>query len=568
MLSVSGKNWEEFNLNKRIIEKVKIEKNFSDIISKIIISRNFDDTELYSIKNSVEILNPFLNNKDFLKGVKLLEKSLNDNKKILVLGDYDVDGCVSTSLFVKFFQQIDNKSFLYYIPNRFKDGYGASLSLIKRLVKQKPDLIIMVDCGSNSSESINYLNKKNIKTIIIDHHEIYKPYPNAECIINPKKDSDYQKFDYFCASTLTYFFIDTYIKKNLIKINFKENLIYVLLSTICDVMPLRKINRIIAINVLKDGNIKNNFLFNKIFSLKQIKRPLQISDFGFIIGPILNSAGRLTDPNKIVKLLTIKDNKIKDKIIKELIDTNEKRKKIETDSIKEINLEKIKNDSNNVLIHYKNIINEGIIGIIASRLKEFFNKPSIVLTKSGNLYKASARSTENFNIGKFIKQAIDKKIIIRGGGHNLAAGFTIKSDKILIFKNFINSMYLKKRITHNKFYLSKISLTAINNNFFNDLIKMGPFGQDNPNPLFLVEKVRIIKPRILNAKYISFFVKSNSGKLFPAIYFDFLESDVSINLLNNKNEMNLIVQIKENLWNNKKNLQLIVLDMIHLPNKA
>ena len=159
MLSVSGKYWEEINVSKRIVDKVKNDNNFSEIISKIIVSKKFDKEELNSINYDLEVSNPFLDNKDFKKGHSLLKESLKNKEKIVVVGDYDVDGCVSTSLIVNYFKLI-NKNIDYYIPNRFLDGYGASLKLIKKLTLKNPNLIIMVDCGSNSNETINYLNQK------------------------------------------------------------------------------------------------------------------------------------------------------------------------------------------------------------------------------------------------------------------------------------------------------------------------------------------------------------------------------------------------------------------------
>ena len=567
MLSVSGKNWEELNINKRLIDKIKLKNNFSDITSKIIISRNFDESEIYSINNDIHLSNPFLRNTDFINGSIILKKSIQNNDKIMIIGDYDVDGCVSTSLWVKFFNQI-KKPISYYIPNRSKDGYGASLDLVKTLIKKKPNLVIMVDCGSNSYESMEFLKSKNIKTIIIDHHEIYKPYPKADCLINPKKDCNYKEYDYMCASTLSYFFLDLFIKKNSLKVIFENNLIYVLLATICDVMPLRKINKIIAKYVLKNRKLNKNYIFDEILLLKKINRPLTLDDLGFLIGPIINSAGRLDDANKVVRLLTSSNNLNVKKIIYDLFILNEQRKKIESNTINELNLSEIKNDLSNILIQYKNNFNEGIIGIIAARLKDFFDKPSIVMTKTKDFYKASARSNSNFNIGKFIKQAIDKGILLNGGGHNLAAGFSIKKDKINLFKKFINSKFLDKNSTLSNNFLSKISLTAINNEFFDDINKTGPFGSENTNPIFLVENIKVLKPKIVNNKYVSFFAKSKSNKMIPAISFNLLESKTNEHLLNNKNPLNMLIQLKENLWNNKKTLQLIVLDIIQVSNNA
>ena len=567
MISISGKNWEETYVKRRILEKVKIDNDLPDILAKIVVSRNFDKDEIYSIKNKISFSNPFFEDNDFFLAEQILYKSIEKKKKIIILGDYDVDGCVSTSLFVNFFKEI-NYPVKYFIPDRIKNGYGASLELIKKLSKDKPDLFIMVDCGSTSYDSIEFLKKNKIKTLIIDHHEIYRPFPRADVIINLKKDTNNQYSEYFCASSLSYFFLDYYIKKNLLNINFDKYLSYILLAIIADVMPLRKINRKLAIKTLKNFDLKKDHLFKEIFELRKINRPIEIDDFGFLLAPLINSAGRLGNANIVISLLTTSNKKISREILNNLFVLNEKRKKIEDNFLNEINFRKLKESSKNILIIYKKIINEGIIGIIASRLKDYFNKPCIVMTKSGSLYKASARSTIEFNLGRFIKQAIDKKIIISGGGHNLAAGFSIKQNQIQKFDEFINSNYIKKNTKNDMKFLSKISLNAVNKQFYDNLKKIGPFGSHNINPIFMIENIKILKVKIINKKYVTFFVKSRTGKMLKAISFNILESDVTKNLINSKNEMNLIVQIKENLWNNKKSLQLIVLDLIMLPNSA
>ena len=318
MISVSGKYWEEQKLNKRLIDKIKIEQNFNEITARQILSCEFDKEEIFLINNKLDVKNPFINIKDFVKGVELLNESIINNEIIFVIGDYDVDGCVSTALLMNFLNQINNSNF-YYIPNRFKDGYGSSIKLIKKIITKKPNLIIFVDNGSNSNETINFLKKNKIKSIIIDHHDIYNPFPKSDILINPKKNCEYSNYNYLCAATLTYFFIDTYIDKFQLNIKFSKNLHLVLLAIISDVMPLRKINRIIAKNVLESQILKTNYLFNKIFKIKRINKPIELNDFGFLFGPIINSAGRIDDPNIVIKLLTSSNNKIIDHIINKLI---------------------------------------------------------------------------------------------------------------------------------------------------------------------------------------------------------------------------------------------------------
>jgi single-stranded-DNA-specific exonuclease len=237
MESVSGKYWEESKINQRFFDKIKSENNFPDIINKLILLRNFNKEEIFTINNKIKLINPFFKIKDFENSYKTLKETIEKKGKILVIGDYDVDGIVSTSLFIKFLK-ILNYPYDFYIPDRLKDGYGASLKLIKKLIKKKPNLVIMLDCGSNSKDSVDLLNLNGIKSIIIDHHEIYKPYPKTKNLINPKKECDYENFNYLCSASITFFFIDYFLNKEKLKNDFNQNLIYVLLATVCDIMPL------------------------------------------------------------------------------------------------------------------------------------------------------------------------------------------------------------------------------------------------------------------------------------------------------------------------------------------
>jgi single-stranded-DNA-specific exonuclease len=313
-------------------------------------------------------------------------------------------------LLVRYFTHINQKHF-FYIPDRTEDGYGATKKLFQKLILKKPKLIIMVDCGSTSIEAINYLNKHNIKSIIIDHHEINKPYPKSNVIINPKKKSNKNESSLLCATALTFFFIEILIKKTNSDFKLSNFLVYVLLATICDVMPLRKINKIIARNTINNFKIQNNLALNYIFEQYKMKKKLTVDDLGFLIGPIINSGGRLNNSNYGVELLSTDNLEIiKDRSSK-LIALNNKRKIIEQNILDKIDFEKIKKENKNVIIYYKENLNEGLIGIIASRLKDYFNKPSIVITKSNDKLKASARSTSSYNIGYLIKSLVDNNII-------------------------------------------------------------------------------------------------------------------------------------------------------------
>ena len=563
MISVSGKKWEKQKVNKNLVEKLKQDHGFGDILSHLIVSRNYDASEIYGINNDQKISNIFKDNYDYQKASLIVLDSIKKNENICILGDYDVDGICSTSLLVRYFNHINQRHF-YYIPDRVNDGYGASKKLFQKLILKKPNLVIMVDCGSSSYEAIEFLNQNNIKSIIIDHHEINRPYPKSNALINPKKKIFDNKYSYFCATGLTYFFIDTLIKKT--KSNFKlpNFLIYVLLATVCDVMPLRNENKIIAKKVIDNFNLKDNVAIDFLFKLHSLKKKITIDDLGFLIGPIINAGGRLNFSNYGVEFLSSDNDKIiEDRLIK-LNKLNDKRKKLEQDILNEIDFEKIKNENKNVIIYYNKNINEGIIGIIASRLKEYFNKPSIVITKSNNTLKASARSTSTYNIGQLIKLLIDNKIIEKGGGHNMAAGFTIKKDNIKLLDNFIQNDYSKKmfKIEDVNKYDMELSSSGIKTKFINEIDKLGPFGNDNFLPTFLIKNLTVIKFDIINNKHLSVIIKPNVGISIKAVCFNCLNTKIGEYLLSYKKKINIIGQIHQNIWNNKKIIQLNIKDII------
>ena len=563
MISISGKKWEEKKTNKNSIEKLKQDYNFSDILSKLVISRKFDQTELSSIDNNLTLNNVFLKNIDFEKSVELVCNSINNNENICILGDYDVDGSAATSLFIRFFESIKH-SFFYYIPDREKDGYGATKKLFQKLILKKPQLIIMVDCGSTSNEAIDYLNENKVKSLIIDHHEINKPFPKANSIINPKKDTGYLEFDYLCATTLVYFFLDLLSQKIKSRIRVSDYLIYVLLATVCDVMPLRKLNRIIALVALKNFDISKNIAFNELFNLNNKKNKINVNDLGYLIGPILNAGGRLGSSSFASELLSSDNLEVVNNKSNELIKLNNRRKQIETLILDEIDFQKIENENKDIIIYYNPNINEGLIGIIAARLKDYFNKPSIVITSSNKLLKGSARSIHNYNIGRAIKNSLDKNIINGGGGHNMAAGFTLEKINLNDFKNFIIEDFSKSvsSIDHTFLYDAEVSSIALNKDFYADISKLEPFGTGNPEPIFLLKGLKIIKSSILNSKHISLILKSKTGFSIKSISFNSVNNKVGEYLLNYKNDLNVLGQINENIWNNKKTLQLTIRDII------
>ena len=564
MISVSNKVWSERQIEQRIIDKVSQHYSLSPFLSKLVANRNFSDEEIYSINNKINFKNYFIKNKDFISASKIIENSIRNNEKICIFGDYDVDGSCATTLLIRFLKNI-NHPFFYFIPDREKDGYGPSLKTLSKLINKKPKLVIMVDCGSSSNKSIDFLKSKKIKSLIIDHHQIFKPFPLANEIINPNKNAEYNNFNYFCATTLTYFLIDTILYRKIIntKFNIKSHLILVLLATVCDVMPLRGLNRIMAINVLNNISTYHYSTFKYFIKTLIINKKINIDDLGFLIGPILNSGGRLGHSDYATRLLSSNNEDEVLKISNKLVDLNEVRKEIEIKIMKKINLKEIKNKLDEVIFVYNPTFKDGLIGIIASRLKDNLNRPAFVMTSTNSLVKGSVRSILNFDVGKILRKALDQNLIISGGGHQMAGGFIIKKSKLNIFKSFLDTEFNKKQKNKNLFiFESKLSFSAANNSFVSDLNNLEPYGTGNPSPIFLFENLKIKKIKVLKNKHIFNLFISRNGKSFPAITFNSLDNEIGNCLLNYKKEVNVVGYLKDNSWNNKKILQVVVLDLI------
>ena len=566
MISVSGKIWEEIYTNKRQVEKIKIEYGLSEIQSKIVLSKNYSREEIHLIKNKLDLSNPFYNNKDFLLGCELLHENIINKKRILVIGDYDVDGCMSAVLLVNFIRKNSGKVD-YFIPDRLKDGYGASLNLIIRLIKQfDPGFIIFVDNGSNAHDALKYIKSKKIQSLIIDHHNTSPTYPEADVFINPKKNCEYNYYDYVCSTFLTYLFIDLYskLKKNNLRI--QDDLILVLLASVADVMPMKGINKILSKKVLFEFDINRNFLFKNILKFLNIKKKLEVYELGYKIAPLLNAAGRLGNANDIVELFTTTSKDRITSILQKIYKLNNKRKLIENEILNELKYDNYSKE-NGIIFIYKENLHEGLIGIIASRFKEYLNKPCIILTNSNNLIKGSARSTLEFNIGDLIQKSVQLGITLGGGGHNLAAGVSLKKNKLNTFKNFINKNYNSNNTQSKNLYTSKLSLNAINKEFIKSINLLGPFGNKNSQPVFLINDIRFIKQSLIKNQYISCFVKKGR-KMIKSISFNNLNSKISYEILNSINNFDVLVKIKLNIWNYKSTMVLEIIDLIKKTNKS
>tara|TARA_B100001123_G_C15304460_1_gene1022138 strand:+ start:1012 stop:2706 length:1695 start_codon:yes stop_codon:yes gene_type:complete len=563
MKSVSGMTWKIVSIPERLIIKKKQDFNTSYLLSKILLEKKYSNEEIYNSLNNDQLNNLTYFNEDFVNAGNIFQECIKNNKKILIFGDYDVDGYSSTYLLYDFITKLNVKCD-FYIPDRFKDGYGPNKNLLNKLIdKNKYSLVFFVDCASNSSEEIKYLEKNGLKIIIIDHHQIYNKnnYKNT-VIINPLKNYSENQFSFFCSTTLVYFFIN-YLCRNIkkkIKVDFNKYLFFSAVATICDQMPLRKINKKIVKNGLKNYNFSNFPNFKRILKLK---KKISSTDIGFNLGPMLNSPSRLGYSDLPIKLLIETNNNNINKFSDKLINLNEKRKNIQNETFKLLNnnTEIIKNE---VIFKYESNINEGLLGIIASNFVELYEKPSFVLTKSNDYIKCSARSIYGFDIGKIFYEALNRKIILKGGGHSMAGGCLVKNNKIFDFKNFLNNRFNKIfiKLETQKYYISEQSLESLRIFAKSELQKLEPFGNNNFNPFFLIKKNKIIKFKILKNLHLQLLIKNNLSKSCLCFVFNAVGTELGDMLMSYKKDIDFIVQINNKIIQKNSDFNLIIKDAI------
>ncbi len=558
MISISGKEWKEHKIPKRLIDKYSSDFNISENLSKFYLTRNFNKEDILVNKITSKNLNIFSKKNDFLLASNMIIDIIKNKQKTLIFGDYDVDGISSITILSSFFKFLEHP-FKYVIPDRFKDGYGPNIKLLEKNLDKEINNIIFLDCGSNSHDVINHFRSRGIKTIIIDHHIINNlDIPKSDILINPAKNN--QKFidNNVCAATLTFFLVDMINKKLDSKFRLGDFFIYCLISTICDVMPLRGFNRKILTTGFKNLVVKNKGLKRLINN--HLKKKLTYQDIGFNIGPLINSSGRISKANDVVELfLSQNDFKI-DKIINKMNSHNLSRKKIEQENLNLIDFKKYYNK--NVVFIYNKEFHEGIIGIIAAKLSKIFDKPCFIIANSNDLLKCSIRSGNNLNINKTINKLIANKLIISGGGHNEAGGFSAKKEYLSDIEEFLNNEYKTLKTRSFSYFDTFGVLPKKNSSILSDLKSLEPFGKDNPEPIFYFKNIKSIKSKIINNRHVQNILKNKSGRSIKSLSFDCVNSELGNYLLNFKNEFDLIACIVENNWNNKKNLELRVIDII------
>ena len=575
--SITGKEWILSKYSENLALEISQKLGVDNFLSKLLSIRKI------TTENCQSYLNPKIKDlmpnpsvlKDMDLAVNTLIKAIKENKRICILGDYDVDGASSTAIIVNFLKNIYSNYFIY-IPDRQVDGYGPSVNSLKNIIDKKGEFLITVDCGTTSFEALDYANQNNIEVLVIDHHQAEIKLPKCKALINPNQLDDQSKLGYLCAAGVSFLFIVAlnrslreskfYIEKNINEPDLYDYLDLVALGTICDVVPLIDLNRAFVYQGIQILKKRKNLGIKTLIDVADIKESPDTYHIGFLLGPRINAGGRIGQSDLGANLLTSEDPKKSYEIATTLDSLNKKRKSIEEDILNEAYLLAEKENSNEIILVANKFWHEGLIGIIASRIKERFFKPTIVISSNKSIAKGSCRSVFGFDIGLAILAAKQNGILIKGGGHKMAAGFSIEENKIDELKNFLISKFKssKPNFVQNNFIEidSILSANAVNEKTYEVVSKLGPFGSGNSEPKFIVEDLSMIKINFENDFLLKALFKNSSGLYLHGVCFKNNKEKVIDYLKNFKNhKFHLAGKLSCNDWNKQRVIEFIIEDV-------
>ncbi len=548
------------------IDEISKSFNITPISSRILLNRQlrtYDEINEFLYPDFKYFENP-LNYKDLEKRCNRILESVDKREKILIYGDYDVDGVTSISQFMILLSGA-GLDVSYYVPERESEGYGISSDFVEKVKndKIKFDLLITVDCGIAETEKVDEINQLNKDIIILDHHQCGETIPRAYAVINPKQKDCPSKNKRLCASGLSFKFLrhlNSFLKVE----NVEEKLLELAcLGTIADIVDLIGDNRIITYNGLRNINNSEIIGLKKLIEKADVNaKRIESFHIGYILAPRINAAGRMSSARTAVELMLTEDEEEADRLACELENLNSIRKQTEQEIFDEA-VSKIETDclfKKNIIVVYGNGWHEGVLGIVSSKITERYDRPSVVISVKDGIGKGSARSLPYLDIYEALKHT--DGYLMKYGGHKLAAGLTLISENINQLSSELNR-YIEKVASDESDFKeiqvdSYIESKDINYRLYDEIYRFEPFGHGNPKPIFALKNVALkdLKRVGVNGNHLSFRLCDSENDI-PVIGFG------KINLLEKilSKPSSYIVSINNNEFRGNNNLQLVLLNI-------
>lgn len=583
--SVLERAWHLKSSNDRVALLLAQRLNLPETITRLLVTRGILDVE-----QGASFLNPTLKSslpdpflfKDMERAIHRISNAILKQEPIVLFGDYDVDGATSASLFKRFFNAIGISS-TFYIPDRIKEGYGPNIKAFEDLYQKGHRLILTLDSGTTAFEALEYAHHKGIDIIVIDHHISEAKLPKAHTLINPNRIDEApfitQNFGNLAAVGVC-FLVIVALNRHLRDHKFYETrlisepdlrlyLDLVALGTICDVVSLTGLNRAFVAQGLKIMANRTNLGLATLSDIANLDEKPEAYHAGFILGPRINAGGRIGQSDLGAHLLSTQNQSEAQTLAEKLHLLNRDRQELEQAILDEA-LKKIEELLSNKTLPPALVISgkewhPGIIGIIAGRLKERYARPTCIISLENGVGKGSARSVSGVNLGSLIHQAKTLGLLKDGGGHSMAAGFTIEPDKILEFQNFLNTKILK--IFEDMNYVPTllldgyISAKALTPDFLKMLESLSPFGMGNPTPRFILPYVQIIETKLIQNTHLKCVLRGEDGARLDAISFRSFNSPLGDALLKTRHPVHLAGTFRLNRWGTRETVQMTIEDL-------
>ena len=558
------KKWKILDAETDKVSDLQQSLKINNTICKILVNRGldtYDKAKDFFRPQLTQLISPWLM-KDMQKAVDRIVSATENNEKIFVFGDYDVDGTTSVASMYQFIKAIHHEVD-FYIPHRYREGYGVSKAGIDFAKENGFTLIISLDCGIKSIDLVDYANTHGIDFIICDHHLPDDELPAAVAILNPKQKNCGYPYKELCGCGVGFKLMTALAET--IGLSQESYLCYMdLLATAiaADIVPMTGENRVMAYFGLQQVNTNPCPGIKALMDLAGVQKEMFISNLVFVIAPRVNAAGRMDDGKKAVQLFIEKDCN-KASALAELlhIDNTERRTAdttITEEALSLIEEQKMTDRMSTVL--YQEHWHKGVVGIVASRLIESYYRPTVVLTRSGDVAAGSARSVTGFNLYEAIHAC--REHLLGYGGHFAAAGMTLLPENVTAFSNkfeaVVNASIHPDSLVPELVIDAEITFNELNISFFNIIRQMEPYGPENLRPVFIVKNVTDAgQSKILKEQHIRFCLKQNNCS-FTGIGFNMVEK---FPLIESKQPIDVVFNLEENEWNGQTSLRLKVCDI-------
>jgi len=563
------KNWALKIPDEILKSNLKNSLNIQEKLCSLLVHRG-----IHTYEQAKDFFRPDLNHlhhpflmKGMQKSVDRILNAIEKNEKILVYGDYDVDGTTAVAVVFSFLKKSFSKgNFQFYIPHRYREGYGISTQGIDKAAELECSLIIALDCGIKSVDKIAYALEKGIDVIVCDHHLPGDILPKAFAILNPKQKDCSYPFKELSGCGIGYKLISAIAQtKNLPSEATEQYLDLVATSIAADIVPLNGENRTLAFFGLKRINEKPCLAIKMIRETAAIDKVFTISDLVFIIAPRINAAGRMGDGSSAVEFFVEENEEKARELVLHLNKNNTERKEVDhtitEEALKILSENELGNSGKSTVI-FQPHWHKGVVGIVASRLIEQYYRPTIVLTESAGIITGSARSVSGFNIYDAIHECGD--LLENYGGHFFAAGMTLLPENLKAFQSkfeaTVAETILPTSLSPTIEIDAEIGFKEITPNLFKIIKQLEPFGPTNPRPIFLTKNVRDWKnySRLLKEKHIKFIIAQEDDYALSGIGFNLADK---FQIVSSGRPFDLVFTIEENEWNGKIALQLVVIDL-------